>query len=105
MIMVVWECNVVKVLKELDLCKFGLLGCGYVIGLGIVFNMFKLELGFMIVVIGIGVVGLVVMMVGWIFGCIIVIVVDIYDEWFELVKEFGVIDVINSKNVDMVKVI
>lgn len=50
-------------------------------------------------------VGLVVMMVGKIFGCIEVIVVDIVDLWLEFVKELGVIYVINSKEEDLVEVI
>lgn len=102
---VVRERNAVKVPKELDLRKLGPLGCGYVTGSGTVFNTLKPEPGSTIAVIGTGAVGLAAMMAGRISGCTTVIAVDIYDERLELAKELGATDVINSKNVDMVKAI
>ena len=102
---VVRERNAVKVPKELDLRKLGPLGCGYVTGSGTVFNTLKPEPGSTIAVIGTGAVGLAAMMAGRISGCTTVIAVDIHDERLELAKELGATDVINSKNVDMVKAI
>ncbi|WP_076811272.1 NAD(P)-dependent alcohol dehydrogenase [Limosilactobacillus fermentum] len=102
---VVRERNAVKVPKELDLRKLGPLGCGYVTGSGAVYNTLKPEPGSTIAVIGTGAVGLAAMMAGRISGCTTVIAVDIHDERLELAKELGATDVINSKNVDIVKAI
>ncbi|MFD1484410.1 NAD(P)-dependent alcohol dehydrogenase [Lacticaseibacillus baoqingensis] len=102
---VVRERNAVKVPKELDLRKLGPLGCGYVTGSGTVLNTLKPKPGDTIAVFGTGAVGLAAMMAGRISGCVKVIGIDIVDSRLDLAKELGATDVINSKNVDVVKAV
>jgi aryl-alcohol dehydrogenase len=102
---VVRERNAVKVPKELDLRKLGPLGCGYVTGSGTVLNTLKPKPGDTIAVFGTGAVGLAAMMAGRISGCVKVIGIDIVDSRLALAKELGATDVINSKDVDIVKAV
>ena len=102
---VVKQRNAVKIDKDLDLRKFGPLGCRYVTGSGTVLNALQPRPGQTIAVFGTGAVGLAAMMAGKISGCTKVIAIDRVPERLELAKELGVTDAINTNDQDMVKAI
>lgn len=97
---VVVEVFLVKINLEVNYEYVCLLGCGVIIGIGVVYNIVKVQLGDFVVVFGFGVIGLVVVQgvcqvkVGWI------IVIDINLKKFDLVCCFGVIDCINLNDYD-----
>lgn len=92
---VVVDIFVVKIDFLVFLDKVCFLGCGILIGYGVVVNIVKLEFGFVCVVFGLGGVGLVVIMGCKVVGVFWIIGVDINKDKFVRVKEFGVIECIN----------
>lgn len=94
------EIFLVKVNLQVLLDKVCLLGCGVMIGIGVVYNIVKVKVGDIVVVFGLGGIGLVVIqgVVQVKVGCILV--VDMNLEKFMLVGEMGVMDFINLNDYD-----
>lgn len=98
---VVVEVLLVKINLDVNLEYVCLFGCGVIIGIGVVYNIVKVQEGDSVVVFGFGGIGLVVIqgVCQVKVGCIIVVDINLFK--FELVCEFGVIDCVNLKDFDM----
>ena len=102
---VVKQRNAVKIDKDLDLRKFGPLGCRYVTGSGTVLNALQPRPGQTIAVFGTGAVGLAAMMAAKISGYTKIIAVDRNDNRLELAKELGATHTINTIDAEPVQAI
>ncbi|GAB6928900.1 NAD(P)-dependent alcohol dehydrogenase [Paenibacillus sp. JCM 10914] len=98
---IVYERNLTKVDKSVDLRLVGPLGCGFLTGSGTVLNGLKPSPGSTIAIFGTGAVGLAAMMAAKISGCSQIIGVDIHDNRLEVAKQLGATHTINSKDVDV----
>lgn len=85
-----------------DFVVVGLLGCGVMVGLGVVINIGGVICDDIVVVIGCGGVGDVVIVGVVLVGVKWIIVVDIDDMKFDWVCIFGVIYIVNVCEVDVV---
>ncbi|ABC24199.1 formaldehyde dehydrogenase (glutathione) [Rhodospirillum rubrum F11] len=94
------EIALAKVNKAAPLEKICLLGCGVTTGMGAVLNTAKVEPGATVAIFGLGGIGL-----SAIIGCVMagagrIIGVDINPDKFEIARQLGATDVINSRDYD-----
>ncbi|WOL10652.1 alcohol dehydrogenase class-3 [Canna indica] len=94
---VVHVVTVAKIHPQAPLEKVYLLGCGVPTGLGAVWNTAKVEAGSIVAIFGLGSVGLVVTKTT---GTSRIIGVDIDSKKYDITKNFGVTEFVNSKDHD-----
>lgn len=80
-----------------EAAKFAAMGCGYQTGAGTVLNIIKPKPSQSVVIFGLGTVGLTALMACKYLGVRNIIAVDIQPSKFDLAKELGATQVINSK--------
>eukprot|EP00536_Pseudo-nitzschia_multiseries_P007473 jgi/Psemu1/66045/estExt_Genemark1.C_1770007 len=95
------EYTVIAEIKEADLCKACLFGCGVSTGLGAVWNTCKVETNSTVAVFGLGAVGLAVIQGAQMAGASKagaskIIAVDINPDKFEMAKQLGATDCIGD---------
>ena len=103
--MLVHEHALVKIRKDMPLDRAALIGCGVMTGVGAVFHTAKVEPGTNVAVIGCGGVGLAAINGAAIAGAGRIIAVDTLPAKLELAKQMGATDVVNAKEVDVVKTV
>ncbi|KAH9309354.1 hypothetical protein KI387_037265, partial [Taxus chinensis] len=96
----VHDVSVAKVDTQAPLEKIFLLGCGVPTGLGVVWNIEKVEAGSIVAIFGLGTVGLAVAEGAKTAGASRVIGIDIDSKNFETPKDFGVTEFVNPKDHD-----
>ena len=92
------EISVAKIREEAPLEKVCLLGCGITTGIGAVLNTAKVEPGASVAVFGLGGVGLSAIQGAVMAKAGRIIAVDINADKFELAKQFGATDTVNTKD-------
>ena len=93
---VIAEISAAKINPGADLDKMCLLGCGVSTGWGAVFNNTKVEPGTTVAVFGLGALGLSVIQAAKLAGARYIVGVDINDGKFDLAKEMGATECVNS---------
>lgn len=82
-----------------EAAKFAAMGCGYQTGAGTVMNIIKPKPSQSVVIFGLGTVGLTALMACRYLGVKNIIAVDIQPSKFDLAKELGATELVNSKEV------
>lgn len=94
----VHENNITKVDDDVDLRYAGPLGCGFLTGLGAVYNGIKPEPNSSMIVFGTGTVGDACIMAAKAIGCNPIIAIDIHEHRLDEALELGATHKINSSN-------
>ncbi len=102
---VVGECQVVPISKNIPLTSACLLGCGVITGFGAVVNRAQVKALSSVAVIGVGGVGINSIQAAAISGAYPVIAVDVSDAKLQSAMEFGATHLVNSAKEDPVKAV
>lgn len=97
---VLFEIVVVKVCEDVFFDKICYIGCGVIIGIGVVINIVKVEIGVLVVVFGLGGIGLNVIQGLCLVGVDKIIGVDLNNGKKVMVEYFGMMYFINLFEID-----
>lgn len=97
---VVAEVSLAKVPKDAPLEKICLLGCGVTTGIGAVLNTAKVEEGATVAIFGLGGIGLAAIIGAKMAKASRIIAIDINPGKFDIARELGATDCVNSKDFD-----